>query len=146
MFLTPNSFKPSSGAVCWCFLKRVRTNQFIIYTVVTAFFMSTETHAKRFLTVWKRSVSTTFKRSFTVLANQIIVSETFQAFQILTNHISVRKTLSWKPCLVSNVLAFAELANQNPADSIYFTSFFFFFFFRFHLIIIVIKLIKIIVK
>ena len=97
------------------------------YTVVTAFFMSTETHAKRFLTVWKRSVSTTLKRSFTVLANQIIVSETFQAFQILTNHISVRKTLSWKPCLVSNVLAFAELANQNPADSIYFTSFFFFF-------------------
>ena len=88
--------------------------------------MSTETHAKRFLTVWKRSVSTTLKRSFTVLANQIIVSETFQAFQILTNHISVRKTLSWKPCLVSNVLAFAELANQNPADSIYFTSFFFF--------------------
>ena len=121
------------------------------YTVVTAFFMSTETHAKRFLTVWKRSVSTTFKRSFTVLANQIIVSETFQAFQILTNHISVRKTLSWKPCLVSNVLAFAELANQNPTDSIYFTSFFFFFFFfffflHFHLIIIVIKLIKIIVK
>ena len=119
-------------------------------TVVTAFFMSTETHAKRFLTVWKRSVSTTLKRSFTVLANQIIVSETFQAFQILTNHISVRKTLSWKPCLVSNVLAFAELANQNPADSIYFTSFFFFFFFffffQFHLIIIVIKLIKIIVK
>ena len=101
------------------------------YTVVTAFFMSTETHAKRFLTVWKRSVSTTLKRSFTVLANQIIVSETFQAFQILTNHISVRKTLSWKPCLVSNVLAFAELANQNPADSIYFTSFFFFFFFFF---------------
>ena len=101
------------------------------HTVVTAFFMSTETHAKRFLTVWKRSVSTTFKRSFTVLANQIIVSETFQAFQILTNHISVRKTLSWKPCLVSNVLAFAELANQNPADSIYFTSFFFFFFFFF---------------
>ena len=86
---------------------------------------------KRFLTVWKRSVSTTLKRSFTVLANQIIVSETFQAFQILTNHISVRKTLSWKPCLVSNVLAFAELANQNPADSIYFTSFFFFFFFFF---------------
>ena len=115
------------------------------FTVVTAFFMSTETHAKRFLTVWKRSVSTTLKRSFTVLANQIIVSETFQAFQILTNHISVRKTLSWKPCLVSNVLAFAELANQNPADSIYFTSFFFFFF-QFHLIIIVIKLIKIIVK
>ena len=115
--------------------------------MVTAFFMSTETHAKRFLTVWKRSVSTTLKRSFTVLANQIIVSETFQAFQILTNHISVRKTLSWKPCLVSNVLAFAELANQNPADSIYFTSFFFFFFFfQFHLIIIVIKLIKIIVK
>ena len=115
--------------------------------MVTAFFMSTETHAKRFLTVWKRSVSTTLKRSFTVLANQIIVSETFQ---ILTNHISVRKTLSWKPCLVSNVLAFAELANQNPADSIYFTSFFFFFFFffffQFHLIIIVIKLIKIIVK
>ena len=97
-------------------------------TMVTAFFMSTETHAKRFLTVWKRSVSTTLKRSFTVLANQIIVSETFQAFQILTNHISVRKTLSWKPCLV---LAFAELANQNPADSIYFTSFFFFFFFFF---------------
>ena len=61
-----------------------------------------------------------FKRSFTVLANQIIVSETFQAFQILTNHISVRKTLSWKPCLVSNVLAFAELANQNPADSFFF--------------------------
>ena len=120
-------------------------------TVVTAFFMSTETHAKRFLTVWKRSVSPTLKRSFTVLANQIIVSETFQAFQILTNHINVRKTLSWKPCLVSNVLAFAELANQNPADSIYFTSFFFFFFFffffsQFHLIIIVIKLIKIIVK
>ena len=101
------------------------------HTVVTAFFMSTETHAKRFLTVWKRSVSTTLKRSFTVLANQIIVSETFQAFQILTNHISVRKTLSWKPCLVSNVLAFAELANQNPADSIYFTSFSFFFFFFF---------------
>ena len=100
-------------------------------TVVTAFFMSTETHAKRFLTVWKRSVSTTLKRPFTVLANQIIVSETFQAFQILTNHISVRKTLSWKPCLVSNVSAFAELANQNPADSIYFTSFFFFFFFFF---------------
>ena len=50
-----------------------------------------------------------------------------------------------KPCLVSNVLAFAELANQNPADSIYFTSFIFFlllFFFQFHLIIIVIKLIK----
>ena len=100
----------------------------LFITVVTAFFMSTKTHAKRFLTVWKRSVSTTFKRSFTVLANQIIVSETFQAFQILTNHISVRKTLSWKPCLVSNVLAFAELANQNPADSIYFTSFFFLFF------------------
>ena len=111
-------------------------------TVVTAFFMSKETHAKRLLTVWKQSVWTTLKRSFTVLANQIIVSETFQAFQILTKHISVRKTLSWKPCLVSNVLAFAELANQNPADSIYFTSFFF----QFHLIIIVIKLIKIIVK
>ena len=58
----------------------------------------------------------TLKRSFTVLANQIIVSETFQAFRILTYHISVRKTLSWKPCLVSNVLAFAELANQIPAD------------------------------
>ena len=100
--------------------------------------MSTETHAKRLLTVWKRSVSTTLKRSFTVLANQIIVSETFQAFQVLTNHISVRKTLSWKPCLVSNVLAFAELANQNPADSIYFR----YFFSQFHLIIIVIKLIK----
>ena len=98
-------------------------------TVATAFFMSTETHAKRLLTVWKRSVWTTPKGSFTVLANQIIVSETFQAFQILTNHISVRKTLSWKPCLVSNILAFAELANQNPADSIYFRSFFFFFFF-----------------
>ena len=98
-----------------------------VITVVTTFFMSTETHAKRLLTVWKRSVWTTLKRSFTVLANQIIVSETFQAFQILTNHISgVRKTLSWKPCLVSNALAFAELANQNPADSIYFTSFFFF--------------------
>ena len=95
-----------------------------LITVVTAFFMSTETHAKRLLTVWKRSVWTTLKRSFTVLANQINVSETFQAFQILTNHISVRKTLSWKPCLVSNILAFAELANQNPADSIYFTSFF----------------------
>ena len=108
-------------------------------TVVTAFFMSTETHAKRLLTVWKRSVCTTLKRSFTVLVNQINVSETFQAFQILTNHISVRKTLSWKPCLVSNVLAFAELANQNPADSIYFTSFFFL---QFHLIIIVVKLIK----
>ena len=93
-------------------------------TVVTAFFISTETHAKRLLTVWKRSVWTTLKRSFTVLANQIIVSETFQAFQILTNHISVRKTLSWKPCLVSNVLVFAELANQNPADSIYFRFFF----------------------
>ena len=135
-----------------CVLIRIASNRLfeaILITVVTAFFMSTETHAKRFLTVWKRSVSTTFKRSFTVLANQIIVSETFQAFQILTNHISVRKTLSWKPCLVSNVLAFAELANQNPADSIYFTSFFFFFFFfffQFHLIIIVIKLIKIIVK
>ena len=100
-----------------------------LVTVVTAFFMSTETHAKRLLTVWKRSVCTTLKRSFTVLANQINVSETFQAFQILTNHISVRKTLSWKPCLVSNVLAFAELANQNPADSIYFYIFFFFFFF-----------------
>ena len=97
-------------------------------TVVTAFFMSTETHAKRFLTVWKRSVSTTLKRSFTVLANQIIVSETFQAFQILTNHISVRKTLSWKPCLVSNVLAFAELANQSRGLNLFYIFFFFFFF------------------
>ena len=108
---------------------------------MTAFFMSTETHAKRLLTVWKRSIWTTLKRSFTVLANQIMVSETFQAFQILTNHISVRKTLSWKPSLVSNVLAFAELANQNPADSIYFR-----FCFPIYLIIIVIKLIKIIVR
>ena len=143
--LTCYHFRCSYPRARYIYISNIR----IFYiTVVTAFFMSTETHAKRFLTVWKRSVSTTLKRSFTVLANQIIVSETFQAFQILTNHISVQKTLSWKPCLVSNVLAFAELANQNPADSIYFTSFFFFFFFffQFHLIIIVIKLIKIIVK
>ena len=119
-----------------------------IDTVVTAFFMSTETHAKRFLTVWKRSVSTTLKRSFTVLANQIIVSETFQAFQILTNHISVRKTLSWKPCLVSNVFSVCRISQSKSRrlNLFYIFFFFFFFFFQFHLIIIVIKLIKIIVK
>ena len=94
-----------------------------------AFFLSTETHAKRLLTIWKRSVWTTLKRSFAVLANQIIVSETFQAFRILANQISVRKTLSWKPCLVANVSSFASLVNQNPADSSYLRSFFFFFFF-----------------
>ena len=77
-------------------------------TVAIAFFLSTETHAKRLLTIWKRSVWTTLKRSFAVLANQIIVSETFQAFRILANQISVRKTLSWKPCLVPNVLSFAS--------------------------------------
>ena len=49
----------------------------------------------------------TLKRSFAFLANQIIVSETFQAFRILANQISVRKTLSWKPCLVLNILSFA---------------------------------------
>ena len=64
-------------------------------TVVIAFFLSTETHAKRLLTIWTRSVWTTHKRSFAVLANQIIVSERFQAFRILANQISVRKTLSW---------------------------------------------------
>ena len=102
------------------------------YTVAIAFFLSTETHAKRLLTIRKRSVWTTLKRSFAVLANQIIVSETFQAFRILANQISVRKTLSWKPCLVANVLSFASSVNQNPADSSYlrsFCSFFFFFFF-----------------
>ena len=106
-----------------------------------AFFLSTETHAKRLLTIWKRSIWTTLKRSFAVLANQIIVSETFQAFRILANQFSVRKTLSWKPCLVANVLSFAFLVNQNPADSIYlrFFFFFFFFFFQFHLIIITIQ-------
>ena len=96
-----------------------------------AFFLSTETHAKRLLTIWKRSVWTTLKRSFAVLANRIIVSETFQAFRILANQISVRKTLSWKPCLVANVLSFASSVNQNPADSSYLRSFFFFFFFFF---------------
>ena len=106
-------------------------------TVAIAFFLSTETHAKRLLTIWKRSVWTTLKRSFAVLANQIIVSETFQAFRILANQISVRKTLSWKPCLVANVLSFASSVNQNPADSSYLRFFFFFFFFfQFHLIII----------
>ena len=98
-------------------------------TVAIAFFLSTETHAKRLLTIWKRSVWTTLKRSFAVLANQIIVSETFQAFRILANQISVRKTLSRKPCLVANVSSFASLVNQNPADSSYLRSFFFFFFF-----------------
>ena len=90
-------------------------------------FLSTETHAKRLLTIWKRSVWTTLKRSFAVLANQIIVSETFQAFRILANQISVRKTLSWKPCLVANVLSFASSVNQNPADSSYLRSLFIFF-------------------
>ena len=94
-----------------------------------AFFLSTETHAKRLLTIWKRSVWTTLKRSFTVLANQSIVFETFQAFRILANQISVRKTLSWKPCLVANVSSFASLVNQNPANSSYLRTFFFFFFF-----------------
>ena len=112
-------------------------------TVAIAFFLSTETHAKRLLTIWKRSVWTTLKRSFTVLANQSIVSETFQAFRILANQISVRKTLSWKPCLVANVSSFASLVNQNPADSSYLRSFFFFFFFffffQFHLFIITIQ-------
>ena len=93
-------------------------------TVAIAFFLSTETHAKRLLTIWKRSVWTTLKRSFTVLANQSIVSETFQAFRILANQISVRKTLSWKPCLVANVSSFASLVNQKL-----FKIFFFFFFF-----------------
>ena len=102
------------------------------FTVVTAFFMSTETHAKRFLTVWKRSVSTTLKRSFTVLANQIIVSETFQAFQILTNHISVRKTLSWKPCLVSNVFSVCRISQSKSRGlNLFYIFFFFFFFFNF---------------
>ena len=100
-------------------------------TVAIAFFLSTETHAKRLLTIWKRSVWTTLKRLFAVLANQIIVSETFQAFRILANQISVRKTLSWKPCLVANVSSFASLVNQNPADSSYLRSFLFFFFFFF---------------
>ena len=85
--------------------------------------MSTETHAKRFLTVWKRSVSTTFKRSFTVLANQIIVSETFQAFQILTNHISV--TMSgfkrFSVCRVSQ--------SKSRGLNLFYIVFFFFFFF-----------------
>ena len=95
------------------------------HTVAIAFFLSTETHAKRLLTIWKRSVWTTLKRSFAVLANQIIVSETFQAFRILANQISVRKTLSWKPCLVANVSSFASLVSQNPADSSYLRSFYF---------------------
>ena len=103
----------------------------VVLTVAIAFFLSTETHAKRLLTIWKRSVWTTLKRSFTVLANQSIVSETFQAFRILANQISVRKTLPWKPCLVANVSSFASLVNQNPADSSYLRSFFFFFFFFF---------------
>ena len=93
-----------------------------------AFFLSTETHAKRFLTIRKRSVWTTLKRSFTVLANQSIVSETFQAFRILANQISVRKKLSWKPCLVANVSSFASLVNQNPVDKLFKIFFFFFFF------------------
>ena len=114
-------------------------------TVAITFFLSTETHAKRLLTIRKRSVWTTLKRSFAVLANQIIVSETFQAFRILANQNSVRKTLSWKPCLVANILSFASLVNQNPADSIYLRSFFFYFL-QFHLIIIFIKWIKIIAK
>ena len=100
-----------------------------IHTVAIAFFLSTETHAKRLLTIWKRSVWTTLKRSFAVLANQIIVSETFQAFRILANQITVRKTLSWKLCLVANVLSFASSVNQNPADSSYLRSFFLFLFF-----------------
>ena len=98
----------------------------MIHTVAIAFFLSTETHVKRLLTIWKRSVWTTLKRSFAVLANQIIVSETFQAFRILAKQISVRKTLSWKPCLVANVSSFASLVKQNPADSGYLRSFFFF--------------------
>ena len=109
----------------------IKQHAMVANTVAIAFFLSTETHAKRLLTIWKRSVWTTLKRSFAVLANQIIVSETFQAFRILANQISVRKTLSWKPCLVANVLSFATLVNQNPADSIYLRSFFFFFFFFF---------------
>ena len=43
-------------------------------TVAITFSLSTETHAKRLLTIRKRSVWTTLKRSFAVLANQIIVS------------------------------------------------------------------------
>ena len=78
-------------------------------TVAIAFFLSMETHTKHLLTIWKCSAWTMLKRSFAVLANQIIVSETFQAFRILANQISVRKTLSWKPCLVANVLSFASL-------------------------------------
>ena len=124
-------------------MRHINYLQYLSFTVAIAFFLSTETHAKRLLTIWKRSVWTTLKRSFAVLANQIIVSETFQAFRILANQISVRKTLSWKPCLVANVLSFASLVNQNPADSIYlrffFLPFFFFFFFQFHLIIITIQ-------
>ena len=111
-------------------------------TVAIAFFFSTETHAKRLLTIWKRSVWTTLKRSFAVLANQVIVSETFQAFRILANQISVRKTLSWKPCLVSNVLSFVSLVKSKPRGlnlfKIFFF-FFFFFFFQFHLVIITIQ-------
>ena len=139
MFLFSSTFVSSVFLIFWLF--RVNFVYMFAWNMLysgDSVFMSTETHAKRILTIWKRSVWSTLKRSFTVLANQIIVSETFQAFRILTNHISVRKTLSWKPCLVSNVLAFAELANQTPADSIYFRSFFF----QFHWIIIVINLIK----
>ena len=116
----------------FCTLFRGHVNQDPkIGTVAIAFFLSTETHAKRLLTIWKRSIWTTLKRSFAVLANQIIISETFQAFRILASQISVRKTLSWKPCLVANVSSCASLVNQNPADSSYLRSFFFFFFFSF---------------
>ena len=127
-----NKKRPSKG---WSGVHLLHDNA-SSHTVAIAFFLSTETHAKRLLTIWKRSIWTTLKRSFAVLANQIIVSETFQAFRILANQISVRKTLSWKPCLVANVLSFAFLVNQNPADSIYFLRSFFF---QFHLIIITIQ-------
>ena len=36
--------------------------------VAIAFFLSTEMHAKRLLTIWKRSVWTTLKRPFAVLS------------------------------------------------------------------------------
>ena len=100
-------------------------------TVAIAFFLSTETHAKRLLTIWKRSVWTTLKRSFAVLANQIIVSETFQAFRILANQISrsenaVMETLSG--CKRFIVCIFSQ---SKPRGLKLFKIFFFFFFFFF---------------
>ena len=70
----------------------VKNPTFNIRTVAIAFFLVHGNACKTHVNDLETDVWATVKRSFAFLANQIIVSETFQAFRILANQISVRKS------------------------------------------------------